>query len=209
MNTVHKLENWLTWVDQLSDRNYVVIDDFLTDSHYELIRSFFLQKQEAFEQAGIGAHDANIIAKNIRGDLTYWLDSQRDNTLQPFWQLVDETVHIFNRYCFLSLSGFEFHLAHYPRGGHYDRHLDQFAGRNNRMISMVIYLNEGWTPGDGGELELEDADGNIHLVAPVGKRCVLFKSAEVPNAVRLAHKDRYSLTGWLLYHPAAVGTLLY
>ena len=184
------------------------IDDFLDDALWATVRTFLFDHRDHFEQAGIGSHDKKQIRKAIRGDATYWLDATRDTGLQGFWELVHEGVAMLNRYCYLSLSGYEFHLAHYPPGGRYARHLDRFSDRDNRMISMVIYLNEGWCPGDGGELELFDASGTAVRVAPLGRRCVLFKSGEVPHAVLESYKDRYSLTGWLLYRPAGVGTLL-
>ncbi len=208
MNTFHSDRNWLNWIDELSDKRFVVIDDFLTDDLYQNIRQFFLNKIDDFEQAGIGALDQNIIKQNIRGDQTYWLDSKRDLALQDWWDLVNETIDVLNRNCFLSLSGYEFHLAHYPPGGHYDKHLDQFSNRDNRMISMVIYLNEGWQKGDGGELEVFLEDESTVLVEPHKKRCVLFQSAGVPHAVKKAIKSRYSLTGWLLYRPAALGKFI-
>ena len=73
------------------------------------------------------------------------------------------------------------------------------------MISVVIYLNEGWQQGDGGELEIFEKDGSSFLVEPLAMRCVMFKSAEVPHAVLQANKSRFSLTGWLLYQPSALG----
>jgi SM-20-related protein len=195
-------------VDALSEHNYVVIDDFLDDILYEKLRNFLFEKISAFEQAGIGAAHQNLIKRNIRGDRTYWLDRHRDLELQDFWFLLDEARHILNRYCYLSLSGEEFHLAHYPSGGHYARHLDQFEGRNNRIISMVIYLNENWQPEHGGQLEILDHNRNLHLVDPLAKRCVLFKSGEVPHAVLKSFHDRYSVTGWLLYQPVGIGPVL-
>ena len=195
-------------MDELSDRNYVVIDNFLDDPLYQLIKSFFIERLEHFQQAGIGTLGNNQIKRSIRGDLTYWLEEKRDPELDRFWQLLHETIQLLNRYCFLSLSGFEFHLAHYPAGAHYDRHLDQFSERNNRMISMIIYLNDNWEKGDGGELEIVSANDEIILVEPIAKRCVMFKSAEVLHGVLEAHKSRYSLTGWLLYYPGVLGQLL-
>lgn len=208
MKAFHALEKWLLWIDELSDANYVVIDDFLTDSLYRTVRSFFLNHLNEFDQAGVGSLDQNQVVKGVRGDHTYWLDSQRDVALQDFWELVNEMMGVLNRYCFLSLSGFEFHLAHYPPETFYKMHLDQFRERSNRMISVVIYLNEGWSEGDGGELCLVDRNKKKTLIKPVGARGVLFKSADVPHEVLIAHKSRYSLTGWLLYHPASVGQLL-
>jgi SM-20-related protein len=201
----HETEKWLDWVDELSHSNYVIVDNFLNDAFYQKIRSFFLNTIPQFSQAGIGALDDNLTDKSIRGDHTYWLDRQRDQHLNDFWSLVDETISIYNRYCFLSLSGYEFHLAHYPPGTGYETHLDQFEGRNNRMISVVIYLNEGWQPGDGGELEIINEDGSKVVVEPHARRCVMFKSADVPHGVLKSRTNRFSLTGWLLYQPSALG----
>lgn len=198
----------MSWVDALSEENYVVIDDFLDDGLYGKLRDFFFKALSSFEQAGIGAAHQHLIKRTIRGDRTYWLDRGRDEELQDFWLLLDEAKQILNRYCYLSLSGEEFHLAHYPSGGHYARHLDQFEGRSNRMISMVIYLNQDWQPQHGGQLELLDAQREVHLVQPLAKRCVLFKSAEVPHAVLKSFADRYSITGWLLYQPPGLAAIL-
>jgi SM-20-related protein len=108
----------------------------------------------------------------------------------------------------LGLSGDEFHLAHYPKGGHYKKHLDQFNNRSNRTISMVIYLNQDWKKGDGGELEVFFQDGSSVLIEPIEGRCVMFKSAIVPHAVLASAKPRNSLTGWLLQQPSALGQFL-
>jgi len=191
-------------VDELSSKDFVVIDRFLTGDHYENVRHFFLSRLPAFSQAGIGALDQNTVNKQIRSDSTYWLDRGRDTELQPFWELVDEILYIFNRYCFLSLSGYEFHFANYPPGGKYAKHLDQFQNRNNRIISVIIYLNEDWQPGDGGELEIFHGEQST-IITPIKGRCVFFKSDTIPHSVLQSYKDRYSLTGWLLHQPASLG----
>ena len=76
------------------------------------------------------------------------------------------------------------------------------------MISMIIYLNENWEPGNGGQLEILDKNRELQLVDPIAKRCVLFKSDKVPHAVLKSFKDRYSLTGWLLYQPTSLAPIL-
>ena len=195
-------------MDELSARDHVIIDDFLKEELFLEIRAFLLQRLPNFNEAGIGAEAQQLIDSRIRGDFTYWLDREKDAGIQGFWALMDECSFHFNRFCFLSLAGEEFHLAHYPSGGHYDKHLDKFEKRNNRMISVVIYLNVGWQTGDGGELEIFEKDGGSFLVEPLGGRCVLFKSAEVPHAVCRAHKSRFSLTGWLLHRPPGLAPLL-
>lgn len=208
METCHKLEDWLTWIDELSLNDFVVVDEFLEKNRLNTIQSFFQSHLEDFTKAGIGALGDNVIRRDIRGDYTFWLDRERDTTLNDIWSLVDESIYIFNRYCFLGISGYEFHLAYYPTGGHYNKHLDQFNNRNNRTISMVIYLNKGWQKGDGGELEIFLKDDTSIIVEPIEARCVMFKSAEVPHAVLASNKPRFSLTGWLLHQPSALGKFL-
>ncbi|MCB0760545.1 MAG: 2OG-Fe(II) oxygenase [Flavobacteriales bacterium] len=207
MQVQHSLERWLLWVEELAENDYVIIDDFLDEELFRKIMAHCSRHLPDFTQAGIGSLGDFTIQEGIRGDRTYWLERSRDIDLRAFWDLVDEAIHIMNRYCYLSISDSEFHLAHYPKGSFYDRHLDQFAGRNNRMISMVIYLNELWQPGDGGELEIFRDDDSV-IVEPLAKRCALFKSADVPHQVLMAHKNRFSLTGWLLYQPVGLGQFL-
>lgn len=199
-------------MDELSEKDFVVIDDFMNAETYTSIRTFFLNHLPHFKKAGIGALDENVIRHDIRGDHTYWLDRVRDQELNHFWTIVDEVIQLFNRYCFLSLSGYEFHLANYPPESHYERHLDQFNKRNNRTITIVYYFNEGWTKGDGGELEMfiPDINGDEQsvVIEPLAGRLVMFKSAVVPHCVRPSNINRYSLTGWLLQQPSALGYLL-
>ncbi|WP_304234637.1 2OG-Fe(II) oxygenase [Jiulongibacter sediminis] len=200
-------EQWLQWVDELSDNDYVIIDDFLSETLLERVLTYFREKKtdDDFTKASIGTEGK--IVSEIRGDYTYWLDSKVDQEMNDFFELVSETIGVLNRYCYLSLTDFEFHLAYYPPGSFYHRHLDQFQGRSNRMISFIIYLNEGWVEGDGGELKIFKEEGDF-LVKPLLNRAILFKSADVPHEVLTTQKGRKSLTGWLLYQPAGLGYLL-
>lgn len=200
-------EQWLLWIDLLSENDYVIMDDFLPEETLKTVLSYFREKKadDDFKKASIGT-DGQIISE-IRGDYTFWLDSKTDLVLSDFFKLVNETIQVLNRFCYLSLTDFEFHLAYYPPGSFYLRHLDQFQGRSNRMISFIIYLNEDWEEGDGGELKIFKQENEI-LVKPLLNRAILFKSADVPHEVLMTLKGRKSLTGWLLYQPAGLGYLL-
>jgi len=200
-------ERWLDWVDALSENDFVIIDDFLPIDLYQKLKAFFVEKlgEDEFHRAGLGS-SKHLLDTSIRGDFTYWIDVMRDSELSEIFQLIEETISIFNKYCYLSLSGYEFHLAHYPAGTFYKKHLDQFKDRNNRMISMIIYLNENWKKGDGGELKIFRHDKEI-LVDPISRRCAIFKSADVPHEVMATNVGRFSLTGWLLYQPSGIGYL--
>lgn len=202
-------EQWIDWVDALANDDYVVIDNFLSDDVYSQLRSFFLTKlgHDEFDPAGIGALAEHHLDQSRRGDHVYWLDSNVDTNLSPVFELIHELIGKLNRYCYLGIADFESHLAYYPVGTFYEKHVDQFKARSNRLISMIIYLNEGWKSGDGGELKLF-FDNEEKLVEPIAKRIVLFKSDVLPHEVLKTNVGRYSLTGWLLKNPADLGFLL-
>jgi SM-20-related protein len=202
-------DQWVDWIDSLADRDFICIDNFLPENVLSSVKRMLKEQlaQDEFTQAGIGSVFNNVLESSIRSDQTYWLDRNRDIQLSEYFEVVEELISKLNRYCYLSLSGFEFHLAHYPQGSFYKRHLDSFSDRSNRMISMIIYMNENWQKGDGGELVIYKGEEEIKI-APLQNRCVLFKSQELEHEVLLAHKDRFSVTGWLLYQPSGVGYIL-
>ena len=63
---------------------------------------------------------------------------------------------------------------------------------------MVVYLNPGWQPTDGGELVIyqDDADQKGIRVTPAFATAVVFLSEEFPHEVLPAQRDRYSIAGW-------------
>lgn len=195
-------DDWINWVDRLSEDNYLVVDNFIDNLELETFLKTFKTRLEEdnFKKAGIGTGDAFQVKSQVRGDYIHWLNRERDAALQHFFQRIDETIYVFNRYCFLSLSGAEFHMAHYPQGTFYKRHLDQFNHRSNRLISVILYLNKDWKEGDGGELKVY-LDDKEEIIAPIAKRLVFLRSDKVEHEVLMTQKDRYSVTGWLLYQP--------
>ncbi len=196
-------------MDQLSENDYVIVDDFINDEMFNSIMEFFHEMETAdkLKKAGIGAQQDYQVKAEIRGDFIYWLDEGRDVALKPFFDLKDELIQSLKRFCYLSLSGSEFHIAKYPAGSYYHRHLDQFNERTNRQITVLIYLNKDWKPGNGGELVIYKEDKEI-LVEPIAKRLLLFKSDVIEHEVLTTQVPRYSLTGWLLHQPAGIGFLL-
>ena len=206
--SVYSEEKWISWMDELADNDFVIVDEFITKELYQSIMELFadLEKSQALKKAGIGASTDFQIQSSVRGDLIYWLEQQRDTTMAPFFELMEELSQKLRRYCYISLSGSEFHLAKYPAGTHYEKHIDQFNNRNNRQITVLIYLNADWKKGDGGELKIYRDEGNV-LVEPIAKRLLIFKSDAVEHEVLKTNVARYSLTGWLLHQPAALGYL--
>ena len=84
----------------------------------------------------------------------------------------------------------------YPPGATYGRHRDRFRDDYARVLSCVLYLNEGWQPGDGGALRLHLDDGDALDVAPVGGTLVAFMSESFDHEVPPAKRTRIALTGW-------------
>ncbi len=202
-------EHWLKWMDRLAEDDYVIIDDFISDEFYSDIMDFFRKMEESdkLKKAGIGAQQDFQVKAEIRGDFIYWLDEDRDKALAPFFELMKELTESLKRFCYLSLSGSEFHIAKYPAGTYYHRHLDQFSERTNRQITVLIYLNEHWKKGDGGELVIYK-EGEEIMLEPIAKRLLIFKSDSIEHEVLTTNVPRYSLTGWLLHQPAGIGYLL-
>lgn len=202
-------DSWINRVDQLSIEHYLVIDDLFDHQTLdELLKLIQIREEEdLFKKAAIGSLSKERIDTEIRSDRIFWLDEDSQNeSVQTFFGVMGHIRQLLNRYCFLSLSDSEFHLSHYPPGSFYKRHLDQFQGRNNRIISCVLYLNRHWAPDNGGQLLLYTENG-IADIQPVFGRLVLFKSAELEHEVITTQKDRYSLTGWMLHRPKGLELL--
>jgi SM-20-related protein len=195
-------------MDELAEKDIVMVDDFITEELYQTIIEYFsvIEENERLKKAGIGTSIDYQIEKEVRGDLIYWLDQEKDNQLGGFFELMSELREKLGIYCFISLAGSEFHLAKYPAGSKYERHIDQFNNRSNRQITVLLYLNKDWKKGNGGELKVYK-DKDDYLIEPIAKRLLLFKSNVIEHEVLETKVPRYSLTGWLLRQPAALGSL--
>jgi len=84
----------------------------------------------------------------------------------------------------------------YPGGGaKYVKHLDN-PDDNGRKLTLILYLNESWVQGDGGELRLYNEMGGYEDVAPLMNRLVIFWADLIPHEVLPAHTERYAVTLW-------------
>lgn len=156
-----------------------------------------------FRLAGVGRGADLRVRPEIRSDRVLWIDPLAASGPQAEYLALMERLRLqLNRELQLGLFEFEGHLAIYPPGSFYRRHLDQTRGTPLRTVTCITYLNEDWVPADGGQLRiwLEDADDPVDL-DPVGGRTVLFLSDRFEHEVLLAHRDRASLTGWFRRRP--------
>ena len=155
-----------------------------------------LRARELFQAAGVGPRAERHEA--VRGDHILWLDP---DVTPSAWRLLRQELEALraalNAATFLGLHDFEGHYALYPAGAAYARHVDNFRGGSDRLVSVVLYLNETWPEEDGGELCLYPEGGQEPVrVAPRGGTLACFLSQAMPHEVRPARRERLSLTGW-------------
>ena len=147
--------------------------------------------------AGTGNDATTHQDKRTRSDQIYWLDRiHNDKHENEFFDLMDKFVAYLNTSCYTGITGYEFHYALYEKGSFYTKHLDQFRNNDSRQYSFIMYLNENWTEGDGGELCIH-FETHKQKISPDNGKSVFFKSSELVHEVLLTHKPRLSITGWL------------
>lgn len=183
---------------ELRVRDWVVHPGFLDPERCACLRTEveMLHAAGHFRAAGIG--QAAERQPDIRGDELLWIEPQLAPMAFALLQREFETLRLaVNTATFLGLHEIEAHYAAYPPGASYARHLDRFHQDNRRVISMVLYLNEAWDAGDGGELRLYPGQGTETVtILPMGGTLVCFLSETVPHEVLPAQRLRLSLTGW-------------
>jgi SM-20-related protein len=195
--------NFDTIIDAFYQHGWVWLPEFLTP---ELNTALLHEaKYEAeLTPAGIGRQNAHQLNQQIRRDATQWFDGQSP-AQQHYLALMAQLQQAFNRRCFLGLFDFECHFARYCRGDYYQKHLDAFSGRSNRVLTTVSYLN---TVPKGGELALyTEHDQLIAEFLPTAGSLVLFESERFPHAVLPAVDTRYSIAGWFRKNTSINGVL--
>ena len=106
-------------------------------------------------RGGVGRGAARSERADVRGDRLAWLaDQPHDAAETAAFALFEDLRSACNRALTLGLFEFEGHYALYPPGASYARHRDRFRDDDARVLSCVLYLNDGWQPGDGGALRL-------------------------------------------------------
>ncbi len=153
-----------------------------------------------FHAAGIGGGTQHRLLPEIRSDRIHWLDETAQTTAQaPYFAALEALRLAINRELFLGLFDFEGHMAIYPPGSFYRKHLDQFQDVAQRKVSAILYLNDGWQAEDGGQLRIyleESADSDSIDVLPRGGTLVCFLSERFYHEVLPATRERLSVTGW-------------
>jgi len=183
----------------IEGQGFAVCDNFLPEAVTVAIleEAKLLFREGAFKEAHIGHGITEQRVSEVRGDRIHWLEpGSLTDAQRVYWDEVAALRETLSDFFRIGLPWTEMHLAAYPRGSFYARHFDQFRDTGNRIFSVVLYLNPEWRQGDGGELRIHLPDGRLD-VAPLMGRLVCFRSDLVEHEVLVAHRTRFSLTGWI------------
>lgn len=172
--------------------NFNALPTDLGESLWLHVKNINLEK---YLPAGVGRKNKYTLNTFIRSDEICWING--DSEVGKAWLEWMKTLQIYlNSRLFLGLFSFESHFAHYAPGAFYKKHVDAFKGESNRVLSIVLYLNPGWLPDDGGELILHlDKEEKVRIT-PMFGTLVAFLSEEFPHEVLSTKRDRYSIAGW-------------
>lgn len=184
---------------EIEKEGFSYVTQLLGDEELTAINQFFQDHWKEFEAARIGTLENKKRVESIRGDFTFWLDPKKPQpAFIPLFQMLNKLKEKLNKRFFLGLQDYECHLAFYPPGTFYKKHLDRFEKNGSRKISFICYLNREWSPGDGGELIMYDQQGGIvKIIYPMPGSFICFLSDEYPHEVKPALKERRSFTGWI------------
>ena len=207
---MQKLHTQLTTIiDDLTENGYTICENFLP---VQIIQALADKAEKRYIDGEMlvakTGKNANTQQSAIRNDSIYWLDESSLNTnTQAYFTKIVALKAALNQSLFMNLHDIETHLAVYPIGGVYLKHLDQFKQTGStltpvRQLSSVLYLNDNWQADEGGELRLhlnDAASNNVSQyidILPIAGRLVLFLSADFWHEVLPATRNRISLTGW-------------
>ncbi|UOF01599.1 2OG-Fe(II) oxygenase [Bdellovibrio reynosensis] len=188
--------------DELAQNNWAYSGDVFTLDFCKSLAQECqrLSTQGQLQKASIGHGASKGTHAEIRGDFTYWLDEKETSPVQQqFLASLQSILENLNSAFYLGLKRYETHFALYPPGAHYDKHIDNHKGSGARKVTFILYLNEHWEKGHGGELEIYDPENQDIKIAQVEPRLgtfVLFRSELFPHQVAKSIQPRLSLTGW-------------
>ena len=179
-------------------QGYSLLDDAIPeDLCHTLFKRVTSIRQAEFSPAGIGRAQDEMLNSFVRRDEIHWLEASSPD--EGDWlEWIEQLRTYLNRRLFLGLFSYEGHFAHYAPGAFYKRHVDAFKGESNRILTVVLYLNWGWQPDDGGEMLMyreQEIEPFARLMPQMGKMAV-FLSEDFPHEVLPAQRDRYSIAGW-------------
>jgi SM-20-related protein len=186
-------------MDDIAQQGWSLVPDFMPQQAIEQLAGETLQLRQfgALRQAGVGKGAERSVNANTRGDFILWLEEPELTAAQHNYLAQLEQLRLAaNAQQQLGLFEFEGHLAIYPSGSFYRKHIDRFRNDSLRTLTCILYLNHDWKESDGGQLRLY-LDGEKHIdILPQCGTLVTFLSDRFWHEVLPASRERMSITGW-------------
>lgn len=186
------------WEEKITQEHLVHFEQsgFFVLDHVFAAQDFLsLQQESGFLTYKEAALTGGTRIESIRGDKIRWIDEQCVAG-QAYVCVLQDLAKFFNRLYYLGINECEAHYACYPAGFGYLWHTDNPKGRDERVLSVVYYLNDDWAACDGGAIELIDKMDKNHIILPCANRLVVFDS-NLSHQVQTTNRVRYSIAAWL------------
>lgn len=186
-------------IQGMLQNEFGVLEDFISPELAGRLRNNLLARLAAgkMSRAGIGRNASFLENNAVRRDEISWIeDDQSDESEEEYFRLIWDFISYLNNTCYTGLNAFESHYARYDQGSFYKRHRDQFKADSGRKYSVVLYLNDLWLEGDGGQLVIYRKDDQVSVL-PQGGKLVFFQSDKCEHEVLPATRPRMSIAGWM------------
>src|SRR5438067_2942956 len=173
-------------VEAITTDGYAVSLDFLDAATLAALRERALRLDAGglLRPAAVRRGGKRFECGDVRGDRIRWLDDEAESAAErSLRSMIDALRVAVNRELQLGLFDLEMHYALYPAGGRYARHVDRFRDDERRVLSIVLYLNDGWREEDGGALRLYLPSNRAIDVLPQGGTLVAFLSERFAHEV--------------------------
>jgi SM-20-related protein len=195
-------------IEQLATRGWSLTPDYMGPQDTQALaleaERYYLD-QEMF-RAGVGRNLGYRVDRAVRSDYVRWLDPHcADGVLGGYFERLAALKAALNLDLFMGLFDLECHMAIYPPGARYARHLDAFQGGSLRTLSCILYLNADWSAGDGGQLRIytqPEEETQFVEIPPLGGQLVTFLSDRFSHEVLPTRRRRISISGWFRRRPS-------
>ncbi|NNH86745.1 2OG-Fe(II) oxygenase [Acinetobacter terrae] len=193
MDATHLPKSWNVdqIVEDLDQQGFTIIDNAYPQDYVLALAEECTSNLNHFRDAAI---QSGVVSK-IRSDHILWISDELE-IAQHHIEILKEISQLLNRNFYLGIKEVEAHFACYNAGEYYALHRDNPQGKNGRIISTVYYLHEDWQDNWGGELHLEDKNGQWHTIPPKPNRIAMFQSDLLHEVIKAKHQ-RLSITAWL------------
>ncbi|EKU53209.1 oxidoreductase, 2OG-Fe(II) oxygenase family protein [Acinetobacter sp. WC-323] len=178
-------------LDDLNEFGFALIDDVYSHEYVHSLVHECTSHLAEFRAAGV----QNGVVSHIRSDHILWIDGQLP-IAQQHLKALEVLSQTLNQAFYLGIKEVEAHFACYNAGEFYALHRDNPQQKNDRMISTVFYVHESWQEDWGGQLRLQDKNGQWHIIQPSPNRLAIFQSDLLHEVLR-SKQQRLSITAWL------------